>query len=68
MPFEMAYQGRVCRRAVRKGPESANGAALVTVSEDASGLNERRILGDVVLALAGADALVRPRLEKMGCA
>ncbi len=47
--------------------ESAFGTALVAVSDDASAVNERRVLRDVALAFAGADAHVYPRGKKMGC-
>ena len=45
--------------------EGAARAALVAVSEDASDMKERRILREVALVLAGADAHVCPRVKKI---
>ncbi|HRI71205.1 MAG TPA: hypothetical protein PK156_43530 [Polyangium sp.] len=42
--------------------ESALGPALVAISEDASGVNERRVLRDDALVFAGADPHVRSRV------
>jgi len=44
--------------------ESAAGTALASVSEDASCVNDERILRDVALVLAGAEAQVRPQVKK----
>ena len=45
--------------------EGAAWAALVAASEDASDMKERRILREVALVLAGADAHVCPRVKKI---
>jgi len=44
--------------------EGARGAALAAVSEDTSHMKERRVVRDVALASAGAEAYVCPRVEK----
>jgi hypothetical protein len=45
--------------------ESTFGTALASVSEDASGLKERRILHEFALVLTGADAQERLQVKKV---